>query len=1003
MFVPSRRRSRARFARPNVLAEALEPRMLFNAITQENSLPGTPPSQWYIQPGKADLNIQGFATDISVDQGQTISFKINDTASSPAYHLEMYRMGYYGGLGARLVATIEPSASQCLIAHQPDPVTDPATGLSDSGNWSVSATWAVPLNATSGVYFANIVRNDGLGKSRIPFIVRDDASHSDLLVQTSDATWQAYNHYGTPEHPLAGQSLYEGIVQPHRAFAVSYNRPIVEGDYTSQWDNSFFFAEYPMVRFLEANGFDVSYFTDVDSDRYGSLIRNHKVFMSVGHDEYWSGPQRANVEAARDAGVSLAFFSGNEVSWKTRLANSIDGSQTPDRTLVCYKESQSLPAHDPADPPIATSLWRDSHFGPPADAGRPQNGLTGGLYTANWYNNGIAKGWNASINVPWTDAGLRFWRNTAIANLRPGQSYATAPGYLGYEWDEDIDNGFRPAGLMDLSSTALDVGGPYGQYGAGGKLIGDHGWYDKAYGTHSLTLYRASSGALVFDAGTIQWSWALNGDQWGGGNDFHWYQSFETIRPVPVDRNLQQATVNLFADMGVQPDSLQTGLLAASASSDRTPPVSRISSPAAGASLSGAVIVSGTAADRGGGVVAGVEVSIDGGATWHPASGTDNWSYTIVPTAPGVLTIESRAVDDSGNLETPSSRLAVVARPIAVSVWNGAGALVRHGTDRAIPARYPGIELGLKFTSDVAGYVTGVRFWKVERGGGIHTGELWDASGHVLATATFIAETSSGWQQVSFSAPVAIEAHTPYIVSYQTNCSTFAYNAGGLATPMNNGALHALAGVYQYDLPVASRFPTQYSPLLPNYWVDVIFTRRLAPLASSFWSASAVPANPTGGTDPSIPVRHAGVELGMRFTSDAAGLVAGVRFWKVRGDPSAHTGELWDSSGRLLATAAFSGETPSGWQQVSFSAPVAIKADTTYVISYHTTNPTFAFDAGGLANGMNNGQLHAPPSNSIVGGNGVYRFDGTASTHFPDVYNPANPNYWVDLLFEPLV
>ena len=977
--------------------------MLFNAITQENALPGAPPAFWYIQPGQADQNIQGFATDISVDHGQTISFKINDTAASPAYHLEIYRMGYYGGFGARLVATIEPSVGQCLVAHQPDPVSDPATGLSDCGNWSVSATWTVPVGATSGVYFANIVRNDGLGKSRIPFIVRDDSSHSDLLFQTSDATWQAYNHYGTPEHPLAGQSLYEGIVQPHRAFAVSYNRPIVEGDYTGQWDNSFFFAEYPMVRFLEANGFDVSYFTDVDSDRYGSLIKNHKAFLSVGHDEYWSGGQRANVEAARDAGVSLAFFSGNEVSWKTRWARSIDGSQTPYRTLVCYKETQSNPVHDPADPPTATGLWRNPRFGPPADAGRPQNSLTGGLYTANWYNDGNAKGWNAPINVPWTDAAMRFWRNTAIAGLRPGQSYSTAPGYLGYEWDEDIDNGSRPAGLMDLSSTALDVGGPYGPYGAGGKLVDDYGWYDKAHGTHSLTLYRAASGALVFDAGTIQWSWALNGDQWGAGNDFHWYQSFTTIHPMPVDRNLQQATVNLFADMGAQPGSLQSGLLAASPSSDRTPPVSHMTSPAGGATLSGAVVVSGTAADQGGGVVAGVEVSTDGGATWHPAAGAGNWSYTFVPTTPGVFMLESRAVDDSGNIEAPSSRVAVVVRSSATSIWNGKAVLVHRGTDWAIPTRYPGIELGLKFSSDVAGYVTGVRFWKVARDRSTHSGELWDMSGHVLATATFTAEGSSGWQQVKFSAPVTIEAHTPYIVSYHTNCPTFAYNAGGLAAPMNSGSLHALAGVYQYDLPVASRFPTQYSLLHPNYWVDVDFTAAAAPPASSFWNSSAVPANPTGGTDPSIPFRHPGVELGMRFSSDVAGLVTGVRFWKVRGDSSAHTGELWDSSGHLWATAAFTNETQSGWQQVNFSAPVAINPNATYIISYHTTSSTFAFDAGGLAAGLNHAQLHAPPGNSIVGGNGVYRFDGTAPTHFPDVYNPTNPNYWVDLVFESIV
>ena len=103
-----------------------------------------------------------------------------------------------------------------------------------------------------------------------------------------------------------------------------------------------------MVRFLEANGYDVSYFTGVDSDRSGSEILEHKVFLSVGHDEYWSGQQRANVEAARDAGVHLAFFSGNEVFWKTRWENSIDGSGTSHRTLVCYKETHANAKIDPS-------------------------------------------------------------------------------------------------------------------------------------------------------------------------------------------------------------------------------------------------------------------------------------------------------------------------------------------------------------------------------------------------------------------------------------------------------------------------------------------------------------------------------------------------------------------------------------------------------------------------------------------------------------------------------
>src|SRR5207249_10094054 len=144
------------------------------------------------------------------------------------------------------------------------------------------------------------------------------------------STWQAYNSWG-------GNSLYVGPSMPNgRAYKVSYNRPLTidsvaggGGDYSSPMH-----AEYPMIRWLEANGYNVSYTTDVDSDRLGGEILEHKVFLSVGHDEYWSGGQRANVEAARNAGVNLAFFSGNEVFWKTRWETSIDGSGTASRTRV---------------------------------------------------------------------------------------------------------------------------------------------------------------------------------------------------------------------------------------------------------------------------------------------------------------------------------------------------------------------------------------------------------------------------------------------------------------------------------------------------------------------------------------------------------------------------------------------------------------------------------------------------------------------------------------------
>ena len=149
------------------------------------------------------VNIQGFATDISVNLGQPVTFKIDTPATD--YRLDIYRMGDYGGAGARKVVTIQPSAS--LPQTQPT-CTDAtsSTGLIDCGNWANSATWTVPATATSGIYFAKLVREDVGGPeqaSHVFFVVRDDDGHSDLLFQTSDTTWQAYNTYG-------GNSLYTG-------------------------------------------------------------------------------------------------------------------------------------------------------------------------------------------------------------------------------------------------------------------------------------------------------------------------------------------------------------------------------------------------------------------------------------------------------------------------------------------------------------------------------------------------------------------------------------------------------------------------------------------------------------------------------------------------------------------------------------------------------------------------------------------------------------------------
>ena len=320
------------------------------------------PAAWDVS-GSGDPDIQGFATDISVDQGQTVHFKISSVAP---YSITIYRLGYYGGAGARKVGAIADPGSPLPADDQRTRLgclSETATGLVDCGNWAESASWNVPLAAASGVYIARLVRTDTGGASHIVFVVRDDDGGSQILFQTSDTTWQAYNQYG-------GNSLYAGGpgTNPNRAYKVSYNRPFTTRGYAPEdW---LFNAEYPMIRWLEANGYDVSYTTGVDSDRRGAEILEHKAFLSVGRDEYWSAQQRSNVEAARGAGVHLAFLSGNEMFWKTRWESDIStdtdpvtpGLQgAPYRTLVSYKETHANGKIDPL-PTVWTGTWRDAHW-----------------------------------------------------------------------------------------------------------------------------------------------------------------------------------------------------------------------------------------------------------------------------------------------------------------------------------------------------------------------------------------------------------------------------------------------------------------------------------------------------------------------------------------------------------------------------------------------------------------------------------------------------------------
>ncbi len=375
----------------------------------------------------------------------------------------------------------------------------------------------------------------------------------------------------------------------------------------------------------------------------------------------------------------------------------------------------------------------------------------------------------------------------------------------------------RPAGAFQLSTVT---------YSLTSDLLLDYGGtYGAGTATHHLMMYRAPSGALVFGSGTVQWSWGLNSQH---DNPF----GFNNTNP---DVNMQQATANLFADMGVQPATLQSGLQSPIQSTDTIAPTSTITSPAPGSSVNAGatVTISGTATDAGGGVVAGVEVSIDNGQTWHPATGRASWTYSWIPNTVGAMALMSRAVDDSGNLENPQTsggnltggvRVNVNPQVCPCTIWNPS--VNPTVVDSGDPTP---VEVGVKFRTDDDGVITGLRFYKASNNTGTHVGHLWTSSGTLLGTVTFSGESGSGWQQVQFTSPISVTANTDYVASYYAPSGHYSgdgkyFSAAGYDDP----PLHALEngvdggnGVFIYS-GTPGVFPTN-SFSATNYWVDVVF------------------------------------------------------------------------------------------------------------------------------------------------------------------------------------
>jgi hypothetical protein len=298
------------------------------------------------------------------------------------------------------------------------------------------------------------------------------------------------------------------------------------------------------------------------------------------------------------------------------------------------------------------------------------------------------------------------------------------------------------------------------------------------------------------------------------------------------------------------------------------------------------------------------------------------------------------------------------------------------------------ITVGLKFSSDVPGSVTGVRFYKGPDNKGTHIGNLWSSTGALLASVTFSGETASGWQQAAFPSPVTIAANTTYIISYVAPQGRYADDQNYAWSTVTATPLHVSGtspGVYAYGSnPI---FPTG-SWNASNYWVDPVFvaaSQANPPLM--FWTNSTTPGTPEVTND------TASVTLGLKFYSDVPGSVSGVRFYKGPDNTGAHVGTLWSSTGTKLAQITFSGETATGWQQANFSSPVNIAANTTYVISYLAPVGYYTCDQNYPWTTLSATPLHVSGASP-----GVYAY-GSPSAFPAGTWNGSN--YWVDLVFAP--
>lgn len=493
-------------------------------IVEENALAGTYTRE-QMQTGtlQGDVSVAGFARQISVNVGETVEFCVTGGSTL----IRIFRVGYYGGVPFREVTqivntpTVQPNGEYVAGAY----------GGTTMTSWSVTASWAVPADATSGMYMAMIRNADDSDAFYATFVVRNDALDADVIYKTSDTTWgAAYNHWGLL-NAIDGKNLYGsgtgvGSIMD-RSTMVSYHRPVITRGTVIQ--TYWWSAELPLIVFLERNGINVKYISSVDLDQQGvPLLQKGQVFLSSGHDEYWSQPMRDAVETWRDdhAGRSI-FMSGNEVFWRVRFEYLGDEVR-----MHCYKDTMPGPTEAGSrasgtafDPVSWTGTWMDTRW--------PQR-RDGALLTGTKFGmNGV---FDYDAVIPQNPyGGLKVWGGSALVDMP-----VTLTRIIGMEADHLHPTQPGESVKILAAYTRSAPGGLSDANGENYNVPGNIEW--------GVIAQRYAGGGLTVGFGTCQWSWALD-------------TTHDRATTTPSSLAAQQFTINLLNDLGAAPATLMSGVV----------------------------------------------------------------------------------------------------------------------------------------------------------------------------------------------------------------------------------------------------------------------------------------------------------------------------------------------------------------------------------------------------------------------------------------------------------